>query len=86
MPIIKRFYQLFESIYMYLKDFLQFLKDLQDGVFIAQTLNNVLLNADGKQLVAEALYLFGVMLILLEERISGLVRERIVDADVARTT
>jgi WASH complex subunit strumpellin len=77
-PIIKRFYQLFESIYMYLKDFLQFLKDLQDGVFIAQTLNNVLLNADGKQLVAEALYLFGVMLILLEERISGLVRERIV--------
>jgi WASH complex subunit strumpellin len=78
--IVRRFYKLFESIYLYLKDFLQFLKDLSDGVFIAQTLSNVLLNADGKQLVAEALYLFGVMLILLEDRINGLVRERIVVA------
>lgn len=78
--IVRRFYKLFESIYVYLKDFLQFLKDLGDGVFIAQTLSNVLLNADGKQLVAEALYLFGVMLLLLEDRISGLVRERIVVA------
>jgi WASH complex subunit strumpellin len=52
--IIRRFYKLFESIYIYVKDFLQFLKDLQDGVFIQQTLPNVLHNSDGKQLLAEA--------------------------------
>jgi hypothetical protein len=31
---------------------------------------------NGKQLMAEALYLFGVMLILLDELIDGVVRER----------
>jgi WASH complex subunit strumpellin len=30
----------------------------------------------GKQLMAEALYLYGVMLLLLDQRIEGIVRER----------
>jgi WASH complex subunit strumpellin len=32
---------------------------------------------DGKQLLCESLYLYGVMLILLDERIEGVIRERI---------
>lgn len=34
------------------------------------------MNNDGKQLLAEAVYLFGVMLILLDELIEGPVREK----------
>lgn len=36
----------------------------------------MLLNNDGKQLLAEAIYLYGVMLTLLDELIEGPVRER----------
>lgn len=40
----------------------------------------MLLNTDGKQLLAEAIYLYGIMLILLDEKIEGLVRERMLIA------
>jgi len=36
--LLKRFYMLFESIYKYVQDFLRYLEDLEDGVFIQQTL------------------------------------------------
>lgn len=52
------------------------MSDLDEGVFIQHTLENILLNGDGKQLLSEAVYLFGVMLILLDELIEGSVRER----------
>lgn len=38
MEILKRFYLLFESVYKYVKDLCRFLNDLDDGVFIQQTL------------------------------------------------
>lgn len=78
--ILERFYLLFESIYKYIKDFERFLQDLEDGVFIQHTFENVLLNTDGKQLLAEALYLYGVMMLLMDERIDGIVRERMLVA------
>jgi WASH complex subunit strumpellin len=38
MPLLERFYILFENIYKYVKDFLKYLKDLEEGVvFIQQT-------------------------------------------------
>ncbi|KAL0488232.1 WASH complex subunit strumpellin [Acrasis kona] len=77
MPILDRFYLLFNSIYKYIKDFLKFLSDLENGViFIQQTFESILVNQDGKQLLAEALHMYGVMLILLDLKIPGLVRER----------
>jgi len=75
--ILKRFYHLFESIYKYVKDYTQYLDDLEEGVYIQHTLEGILLNNDGKQLLAEALYLYGVMLLLMDEVIDGVVRERI---------
>ncbi len=59
-----------------MKDFHKFLHDLEEGVFIQHTFEGVLFNPDGKQLLAEAVYLFGVMLILMDARIDGVVRER----------
>jgi WASH complex subunit strumpellin len=50
--------------------------DLEDGVFIQHTVEGILLNNDGKQLMAESVYLYGVMLLLLDEFIEGQVRER----------
>lgn len=38
MEILRRFYVLFESIYKYVKDFTQYVQDLEDGVFIQHTL------------------------------------------------
>lgn len=77
MEILRRFYALFESIYKYGQDYLRYLEDLEEGVFIQQTLESVLLNNEGgKQLMSEALYLYGAMMLLLDERIDGVVRER----------
>jgi len=36
--ILRRFYQLFESIYKYINDFLKYIEDMEEGVFIQQTL------------------------------------------------
>eukprot|EP00005_Dracoamoeba_jomungandri_P006405 CAMPEP_0174262476 /NCGR_PEP_ID=MMETSP0439-20130205/12995_1 /TAXON_ID=0 /ORGANISM="Stereomyxa ramosa, Strain Chinc5" /LENGTH=1153 /DNA_ID=CAMNT_0015347191 /DNA_START=64 /DNA_END=3525 /DNA_ORIENTATION=- len=76
--ILQRFYLLFEGIYKYVTDLLKYLEDLDDGVFIQQTLESVLLNEDGRQLLAEAVYLYGVMLLVLDLKIQGVVRERMV--------
>jgi WASH complex subunit strumpellin len=76
LPVLGRFFKLFESIYKYVADFKRFLGDLDEGVFIQQTFTSVLVDAQGKQLLAEALYLYGVMLLIMDARIEGLVRER----------
>lgn len=77
LEILTRFYQAFESIHKYVTDLNRFLEDLEEGVFIQQTLESVLQIDDGKQLLAEMLYLYGVMLIVTDLRIEGPVRERI---------
>ena len=74
--ILKRFYLLFESIYKYANDFVTYFDELEQGYFIQINLESVLMNTDGKQLVAEALYLYGIMLLLMDELIPGPVRER----------
>ncbi|KNC47128.1 WASH complex subunit strumpellin [Thecamonas trahens ATCC 50062] len=76
LELLTRFYKTFESMYVYRQDFLGYLDDLARGVFIQRTLESVLADADGKQLVSEAVYLYGVMLLLLDMRIPGLIRER----------
>lgn len=37
LPILERFYLLFEGIYKYVKDFVRYLEDLEAGVFIQHT-------------------------------------------------
>jgi hypothetical protein len=39
-------------------------------------MQGVLMNQDGQQLLGEAVYLYGIMLFLLDQRIGGEVRER----------
>lgn len=75
--IITRFYLAFESVHKYVTELNRFLEDLDEGVYIQQTLETVLINQDGKQLLSESLYLYGVMLLVMDMKIYGIVRERI---------
>ena len=36
------------------------------------------MDVDGKQLLSEAVYLYGVMLLLLDQKIEGVIRERMI--------
>lgn len=74
--IITRFYFAFESVHKYTVDLDRFLEDLEEGIYIQQTIETVLLNEDGKQLMCEALFLCGVILLLIDQKIEGIVRER----------
>ncbi|KJE94402.1 strumpellin, variant [Capsaspora owczarzaki ATCC 30864] len=77
MELLTRFYLAFESIYKYVIDLKRYLEDLDEGIFIQQTQDTVIFNADGKQLMAEALFLYGVMLMIVDMRLEGPVRERL---------
>lgn len=75
--ILERFYTLFESIWKYQVDLGKFVEDLNGGYYINHSVESLLDDVDGKQLLAESLYLYGIMLLNLEEEIPGYVRERI---------
>lgn len=51
LEIITRFYLTFESIHQYVIDLKRFLEDLEDGIYIQQTLETVLVSEEGKQLM-----------------------------------
>eukprot|EP01061_Rhynchopus_euleeides_P006910 TRINITY_DN15897_c0_g1_i1.p1 TRINITY_DN15897_c0_g1~~TRINITY_DN15897_c0_g1_i1.p1 ORF type:complete len:1161 (+),score=596.63 TRINITY_DN15897_c0_g1_i1:141-3623(+) len=76
MEILTRFYNLFESIWKYINDLLAFWDDIRNGYYIQQTFESILVNQDGKQLMAESLYLFGVILLQLDQKIPGNTREK----------
>ena len=76
LELLERFYRLFESIYKYVKDLNRYIEDVEQGVYIQVRLEDVLASDSGKQLLAEALFLYGLMLTLLDNRIEGPVRER----------
>eukprot|EP00039_Didymoeca_costata_P019334 m.337103 g.337103 ORF g.337103 m.337103 type:complete len:1151 (+) comp18047_c0_seq1:185-3637(+) len=75
--ILARFYKAFESVLKYINDLNRFLEDLEEGVFIQQTMESVMQDEDGKQMMAESLYVYGVMLLVIDQRFEGAVRERI---------
>ncbi|XP_077497040.1 WASH complex subunit strump isoform X1 [Amblyomma americanum] len=78
--ILTRFYLAFESIHKYTIDLNRFLEDLDEGIYIQQSLESVLVNDDGKQLMCEALFLCGVILLVVDQKIEGIVRERMLVA------
>jgi WASH complex subunit strumpellin len=78
--VLARFYSLFEALCKFYSDFSRFLSDLSEGFYITHTLSGVLLDPEGKQLMCEALYLWGVMLLLMDRRLPGPIRERLIIA------
>jgi WASH complex subunit strumpellin len=78
--VLGRFYVLFESIFTFMADYNKFLRELEEGYFIQYTLEAVLLDVDGRQLLCEGLYLYGVMLLMMDSKLPGPVRERLLVA------
>jgi WASH complex subunit strumpellin len=76
--ILVRFYNFFEGIIKYVSDIQQYFHDLEEGVFLQHDIETVLLDPDGKQLVCEVFYLLGTILILLDLRIPGIIREQLI--------
>ncbi|EKX49139.1 hypothetical protein GUITHDRAFT_85883 [Guillardia theta CCMP2712] len=76
MQLLERFFKLFESVYKYVKDLTRYLEDVEEGVYIQHRIEDILASDSGKQLLAEAYYLYGLMLTLMDNRIEGPVRER----------
>lgn len=78
--ILDRFYNLFESIWKYQLDFGKYIDDVNNGFYIQHSVDNILQDTDGRQLLCEALYLYGTMLLLMEDYIPGAVREKMLVA------
>lgn len=77
LEILTRFYLAFESIHKYVTDLARFLEDLEEGIYIQQNIDSVLFNQDGKQLLAESVYLYGLMLLIVDLKFEGSVREKL---------
>ncbi|CAH0381661.1 unnamed protein product [Bemisia tabaci] len=78
--ILNRFYLAFESVHKHIIELNQFVEDLEEGVFFQNSLESIFLNLEGCQLMSEALYLYGVMLLEIDRHIDGLIRERLLVA------
>ncbi|XP_061378405.1 WASH complex subunit 5 [Danaus plexippus] len=80
LELITRFYLLFENIYQYIIDLNTFVEQLHDGAFIQQSMETVMKDVEGKQLLCESLYLYGAMLLLCDLYIPGNAREKLLVA------
>lgn len=78
MEIIERFFNLFESIYNYYKDFKTFIANVNEGYFIDYNFEALLQNQEAKRLLIESVHMYGVMLLLLDRLVPALARERLV--------
>ena len=63
---ILEYYELFYSIYNYQKELNTFIHDLTQGYYIQYTVESVLLDVDGRALLCESVWLYGVILMLME--------------------
>lgn len=79
--ILERFYQLFESILKYQTDMTKFVEDVNGGYYLQHSLEDILDDVNGRQLLCECVYLYGEMLLLVEAYIPGPARERILIAN-----
>ena len=75
--ILERLYKLFEAIYKYHRDLQYFLKKLSEGGYMQQSPETMMQQPEGKKLLCESIYLMGTMLLLMDFKIPGTVRERI---------
>lgn len=79
--ILQRFYRLFESVWKFSMEINKYVDDINNGYYLQHSLDNILQDTNGRQLILEMIYLYGEMLLLLEEYIPGPVRERIMMAN-----
>ncbi len=74
--------QLFVGITRFHADTVHFLEDLDAGAYVAHTLEELLRGVESRQLLVEALTLCALLPLLLDARLEGAVRERLVVAHI----
>ncbi|EEC77207.1 hypothetical protein OsI_15726 [Oryza sativa Indica Group] len=77
---MRRFFALLDAAVAYHDELCSYLNDLQEGLYVHCTLDGVLESNWACQLLTESMTLFGCMALLMEHRISGLLRERLLVA------
>ncbi|GJQ68756.1 hypothetical protein Trydic_g17288 [Trypoxylus dichotomus] len=75
--IIERFYLVFKSIHTYVCDLNHYIEELNDGIYLHQTLETAFVDVEGRQLLCEVLFLYGTMLLMVDALIEGVIRERL---------
>ena len=68
---------MFESMHKYYNDYMLFLQLLKEQAYINYSLDNIMLEPEGKKLMCEAVYYLGVIMLIMDIKMPGLVRERI---------
>lgn len=76
--ILTRFYLTFESVQRYSSDLNNFMIELEDELFVGQSLDGLLVDAESRQLLSEAYFLLGYMLITVDNNFEGSLRERLI--------
>lgn len=78
MELLDRFFKLFRGVYGYVLELNRFVEEIKEGLYLSQTLESVLTDNEGKQLLCEIYYLYGVMLLLLDYKVGSHVREYLI--------
>ena len=76
--IINRFFSLFQSIYLYIKDWKTFVNKVNSNCFVQHTIDTILANKDILPLFCESIFNVGIMLILIDRLIPGIIREKLI--------
>jgi WASH complex subunit strumpellin len=76
LDIVERFYTLFESIHHYLSEINEFILRVKENYYIDYNIEAIIQEKEGKRLLIEAYYNFGVMILLLDRLIPPIARER----------
>ncbi|XP_020111564.1 WASH complex subunit strumpellin homolog isoform X3 [Ananas comosus] len=77
---MQRFFNLASGIVIYHMELLKYLNDLQEGLYVHYSLDSVLESKSGCQLLTESITLFACVLLLMEHRIVGILREKLLVA------
>ncbi len=76
LDILERFYILFESIHQYYLEIQEFVDRVRSNYFIDYTMEGIMAEKEGKRLLIEVHYNYGVMLLLMDRLIPSIARER----------
>lgn len=76
LDIVERFYTLFESMYYYYQEINEFIQRVRENYYIDFAMENIVQEKEGKRLLIEVYYNYGVMLLLLDRLIPAIARER----------
>nr|CCC94820.1 conserved hypothetical protein [Trypanosoma congolense IL3000] len=74
---LDRCFKLFRGVFGYVVELNRFVEEILDGMYVSHSIESILADIDGKQILCEIYHLYGVMLLLLDQKFGGKIREYI---------